>query len=174
MNTSVPVAAPKKSKRKASETESKQNGKTPKKIRFVEDFETASSTKQSPKESKSKSLESAPMKVENSSEEQKLDHTKEDLAWSGNDTSQRVTCINLPFDISREDLQELFSEFGKVIDVRLAQRNGSNSGLAFVDFDSTESALKAIEGLNQTQLGGRTIRVEKYRDQTKVVQENGE
>jgi RNA recognition motif-containing protein len=68
---------------------------------------------------------------------------------------------NLNFDTTLEDVQAVFSEYGDVKDCFLpSDYDGNPRGFAFVTLDD-DSALKAIEGLDGTELGGRTINVKK-------------
>jgi len=67
---------------------------------------------------------------------------------------------NLPFSASEDDVRKLFSRYGKVLDVRLVRigRSGRNKGYGFVEMDA-RSAAKAIRALNETEFGGRTLRI---------------
>jgi len=68
---------------------------------------------------------------------------------------------NLNFDTTLEDVQEVFSEYGDVKDCFLpSDYDGNPRGFAFVTLDD-DNALKAIEGLDGTELGGRTLNVKK-------------
>ena len=68
---------------------------------------------------------------------------------------------NLPFDLSEDDLRQVFGDYGDVRAVRIVmdRDTGRPRGFAFVELSSESQAQAAIEGLNQTQLGGRTMRV---------------
>lgn len=68
---------------------------------------------------------------------------------------------NLNFDTTLEEVKEAFGEFGEVKDVFLpSDYDGNPRGFAFVQMEE-ENALKAIEGLNGVELGGRTLNVKK-------------
>ena len=68
---------------------------------------------------------------------------------------------NLNFDTTLEDVQAAFSEFGEVKDCFLpSDYDGNPRGFAFVTLDD-DNALNAIEGLDGTELGGRTLNVKK-------------
>jgi RNA recognition motif-containing protein len=60
-----------------------------------------------------------------------------------------------------EEVQAAFSEYGEVKDVFMpSDYDGNPRGFAFVQMEE-ENALKAIEGLNGVELGGRTLNVKK-------------
>ncbi|MFP4213614.1 MAG: RNA recognition motif domain-containing protein [Desulfohalobiaceae bacterium] len=67
---------------------------------------------------------------------------------------------NLPFSSSEEDVRELFSQYGAVESVNLIQdrQTGKPRGFGFVEME-TEDADQAIEALDGTQFGGRTLKV---------------
>lgn len=64
-----------------------------------------------------------------------------------------------------QELAEAFEAYGEVESAKiLTDRNtGRSKGIAFVEMPNDDEALAAIEGLNDTELAGRTIRVERAR-----------
>ncbi|MEN3015038.1 MAG: RNA-binding protein [bacterium] len=66
---------------------------------------------------------------------------------------------NLSYQLSEEELKKTFEAYGNIKEVRLLQ----NKGFGFVEFESDESAQKAMEELNGKELRGRKIRVEMAR-----------
>lgn len=74
---------------------------------------------------------------------------------------RKLYVVNLPWDYSAPDLQNLFGQFGHVHDVEIIkQKNGNSRGFAFVSMSSPEEAQVAIEKLDSFELSGRIIRVE--------------
>lgn len=69
---------------------------------------------------------------------------------------------NLPFDAEKEELLKMFGEFGTVNDcfVPSDRETGRPRGFAFVTM-ADEDAQKAIDALDNTDLGGRVIVVNK-------------
>ncbi len=59
---------------------------------------------------------------------------------------------NLPYDISEPELQNLFIEFGEVVNANLVvdRYTGRSRGFAFVEMDSRSSGQQAMESLNKT------------------------
>jgi len=67
---------------------------------------------------------------------------------------------NLPFKSSQEDLRRLFASYGEVKAVRIVRdrQTGRPRGFGFVEMRE-EDAAKAIRALNESEFGGRTIKV---------------
>ena len=67
---------------------------------------------------------------------------------------------NLPFGATEEEVQELFAAHGTVESVRLMvdRETGRPRGFGFVDMADADAA-KAINALNGTDFGGRTLRI---------------
>ena len=68
---------------------------------------------------------------------------------------------NLPFSVSKQSLQDTFSQCGTVdsVDVITDRDTGQCKGFAFVEMSSNEEAQKAIQSLNGSSLDGRNIKV---------------
>lgn len=68
---------------------------------------------------------------------------------------------NLPWTLDTDDLHDLFSEHGKVLDaIVLADREtGRSRGFGFVEMSTLEEGDRAIEALNGADIGGRPLRV---------------
>ena len=71
---------------------------------------------------------------------------------------------NLPFSSTQAEISDLFSRFGTVHSVNLISDRETcrPRGFDFVEMDP-EQALAAIEALNGTELGGRSLRVNEAR-----------
>lgn len=72
---------------------------------------------------------------------------------------------NLPYSTSEDELRELFSRAGNVDSVNVVRDSGTGRarGFAFVEMVTDEDAQRAIEQLNETQMGGRTLAVNEAR-----------
>jgi RNA recognition motif-containing protein len=77
----------------------------------------------------------------------------------------RLFVGNLGFDITENDLQDLFSPFGPVNEVNLImdRSTGRSRGFAFVTMATPEGAKAAIDGTNGKNLKGRDIKVNEAR-----------
>jgi len=72
--------------------------------------------------------------------------------------AQRLYVGNLPFNTTEDDIRDLFAEYGDVHSVTLIsdRETGRPRGFGFVEMDSAD---QAIEALNGTDFGGRTLTV---------------
>ncbi len=72
----------------------------------------------------------------------------------------RLYVGNLPFSATEEELRSVFGEFGTVEQVELVmdRATGRPRGFGFVQMDQA-GATAAIEKLDGTQMGGRSINV---------------
>ena len=70
---------------------------------------------------------------------------------------------SLPFKIVESELQEIFEEYGEVASVKIImdKATGRSKGFGFVEMVNEEEAKKAIEELNNAEVEGRTIVVNK-------------
>jgi RNA recognition motif-containing protein len=66
---------------------------------------------------------------------------------------------NLDYKVTEDDLEKLFSEYGKVSSSSIItdKYNGRSKGFGFVTMDDNAEAKKAIAGLNESSLGSRNI-----------------
>ncbi len=73
----------------------------------------------------------------------------------------------LPYSATEQQLNDLFSPYGTVESVRVItdKITGQSRGFGFVEMASAEEAKRAIQALNATQLGGRTLTVNEARPQ---------
>ncbi|KAF3193236.1 RNA recognition motif-containing protein [Orbilia oligospora] len=77
----------------------------------------------------------------------------------------RLIVRNLPWSVKKpEQLTPYFTKFGKVKEVIIPRKDGSKfgpmAGFAFVTLRKEESARKAIEAINGTEIEGRTVAVD--------------
>ena len=70
---------------------------------------------------------------------------------------------NLPFRAEREDVLQLFSPFGEVLNcsLPLERDTGRKRGFAFVEMADEAIEATAIDGLQGTELMGRPLRINK-------------
>ena len=68
---------------------------------------------------------------------------------------------NLSFDVSETQLQEAFAAFGDVSKANVVtdRMTGRSRGFGFVEMAKDDEGKAAIEALNGSELGGRTITV---------------
>ena len=75
---------------------------------------------------------------------------------------------NLSYDVSREDVEDVFNEYGRVTRVSLPmdRESGRPRGFAFVEMSAKEEESKAIEALDGAEWMGRTMRVNEAKPRT--------
>ena len=79
--------------------------------------------------------------------------------------SRKLYVGNLPYEVGEQDLQNLFTNVGVVdkVTVMRDMATGRARGFAFVEMGSDGEAQAAIQSLNGSQLGGRSIQVNEAR-----------
>jgi RNA recognition motif-containing protein len=72
---------------------------------------------------------------------------------------------NLSFETTENDLQDMFEQHGKVMDVALMmdRTTGRSRGFAFVTMGDAASGTAAINELNGKEVQGRTLTVNEAR-----------
>jgi len=78
--------------------------------------------------------------------------------------STKVFVGNLAFRMTDQALQEAFSECGAVKSGVIITRGRRSLGYGFVEFDSADVAISAVEKMNKKDLFGRQIKVEVAKD----------
>lgn len=73
----------------------------------------------------------------------------------------RLFIGNLSFHTTEDDLQQLFAEYGEVLDLKIMQdrETGRSRGFGFVTMGNADEAKKAMDALDGTELDQRTLRV---------------
>jgi ATP-dependent DNA helicase RecG len=77
------------------------------------------------------------------------------------DESMQICVLNLPWDITREQILEYFQVFGEVDEIVVPSRNGRGLGYAFVQFTEGRVALSVLDDPPHAPLQGRTPAVQK-------------
>ncbi len=72
---------------------------------------------------------------------------------------------NLSYNISDEDLRQLFADYGKITSAKVImdRETGRSRGFGFVELSDDELAKKAIEELNQASYDGKVINITEAR-----------
>ena len=76
--------------------------------------------------------------------------------------STKIFIGNLDFGIADQELRELLSEVGEVVDVHMPtdRETGRPRGFAFVRFATEEQAARAVETMNGREVSGRALRLD--------------
>lgn len=74
---------------------------------------------------------------------------------------KRLYVGNLPYSMTEEELANVFTKAGAVTDVAIVvdRDTGRSKGFGFVEMADEATALAAVQQLNGSQVGGRTIKV---------------
>src|SRR5664279_6036530 len=74
---------------------------------------------------------------------------------------------NLPYNISDDQLQDMFAKFGTPDSARVItdRDTGQSKGFGFVEFSNDDQAKQALS-LNGTEFGGRSLTVNEARPKT--------
>jgi RNA recognition motif-containing protein len=77
--------------------------------------------------------------------------------------AQKLYVGNLPYSVTSDELQALFSQHGEVesVNVITDRETGRARGFAFVEMQNAQAA---IDALNGQELGGRALNVNIARD----------
>jgi RNA recognition motif-containing protein len=77
-------------------------------------------------------------------------------------SNKKLYVGNLPFSLGDAELENLFSQVGKVEDARvvLDPATGRKRGFGFVAMSTPEEAQAAVDSLNEKEVEGRKIRVD--------------
>jgi len=80
--------------------------------------------------------------------------------------AKRIYVGNLPWSCSNADLESLFNAHGEVVSAEIIEdrETGRSRGFGFVQMNSDEDSDRAIEALNGTDMGGRSLVVNEARE----------
>ena len=72
---------------------------------------------------------------------------------------------NLPYSVQEDELRKAFENYGEVTNVSLIKDRftGEPRGFGFVEMASRDEGMEALAGLNGTDFGGRTLKVNEAR-----------
>lgn len=72
---------------------------------------------------------------------------------------------NLPYSITEDELREAFAQFGQVDRANIIKDkfSGRSKGFGFVEMPNDGEAQSAIDSLNDSDLNGRSIKVNQAR-----------
>ncbi len=77
----------------------------------------------------------------------------------------RIYVGNISYQMTEEDLRDLFGEFGQVDEAAIVndRETGRSRGFAFVTMSDDDAARKAIEQINGREIQDRTLTVNEAR-----------
>lgn len=73
---------------------------------------------------------------------------------------------NLAYSVTSDELGNLFSQYGDVVDAIVVndKYSGRSKGFGFIEFNQADEANKAMEALNGNEYAGRTLKIDFARD----------
>ncbi len=82
---------------------------------------------------------------------------------------------NLSYDVTENDLKDLFSSKGEVLSARVISdyQSGRSKGFGFVEMSSKEESEEAISAFNGHELKGRPMRVNESIDKPRKNRDGG-
>lgn len=73
---------------------------------------------------------------------------------------QRLYVMNLPFQITHDELRDTFEKFGEIEDIEVPLRKGGTGfGFAFIRFNSVEGAVSAFAEMDKKYYQGRKLHI---------------
>ena len=74
---------------------------------------------------------------------------------------------NLSYQASEDDIRDAFAQYGEVgrVSVIMDRETGRSRGFAFVEMPNDDEATRAIDGVNDTDIAGRSVRVNEAKPQ---------
>ena len=101
-----------------------------------------------------------------------------DFILTSKEANNELFVSNIKYNITENDLKNLFDEYGKIIFCKILRDTETNKskGVAFIKFAKIENAIKAKKSLNYYNFKGRNIKIEyaynKYKDNNNEMNQN--
>lgn len=72
---------------------------------------------------------------------------------------------NLAYSVTEDELRDTFSQHAEVstVNIIMDRDTGQSKGFGFIEIEDNAKAKEAISALNETDLSGRTLRVNEAR-----------
>ena len=88
---------------------------------------------------------------------------------SKSNKNRTVFIGNIAFDAQEEELRQLFQQVGPISNLRIVvdRETGKRKGFGFVEYSDPETALAAVRNLDNSEVKGRTLRVNIAEQDTK-------
>lgn len=90
------------------------------------------------------------------------------IMWSHRDPSARKSGVgnlfikNLHESIDNKELHDIFSPYGRILSCKVALQDGKSRGHGFVNFETEEAAIFAIEKVHETTIKDKKVFVGKF------------
>ncbi len=82
--------------------------------------------------------------------------------------SKKLFVGSLSFEMTDMELEDLFKQYGEIVSAKIIMDRitGRSRGFGFVEMNSDDGVQAAIDGLNGTEVKGRTINVSIAREKS--------
>jgi len=99
---------------------------------------------------------------------QKTENSQHNLKLRKGEPGMNIYVGNLSYEVTEDELRQAFAAFGEVENVKIVKDyySGRSKGFGFVEMPGKSEAQSAIEGLNGTDLKGRTLKVNKAKSRS--------
>lgn len=79
----------------------------------------------------------------------------------------KLFVANLPRECTEDELKEFFSSCGTPVSVKIImdRETGQSRGFGFVEMSNRDEGQRAVDELNEKELGGRPIAVKEAKEQ---------
>ncbi len=80
--------------------------------------------------------------------------------------NNKIYVGNLNYSTTEDELRNMFSQYGTIESVNIItdRFSGQSKGFGFIEMSNADEAQQAIDGMNQQELGGRTLKVNEARE----------
>ncbi|MBN2051085.1 MAG: RNA-binding protein [Spirochaetales bacterium] len=80
--------------------------------------------------------------------------------------SKKLYVGNISYSTTEDQLEDLFSQYGTVLNVNIVTDRYTNrsKGFGFVEMEDDDAAKAAISAINSTEIDGRELRVDEARE----------
>ncbi len=80
--------------------------------------------------------------------------------------SKKLYVGNISYSTTEDQLEDLFSQYGTVLNVNIVTDRYTNrsKGFGFVEMEDDAAAQAAVSAINSTELDGRELRVDEARE----------
>jgi len=80
--------------------------------------------------------------------------------------SKKLYVGNISYSTTEDQLEDLFSQYGTVLNVNIVTDRYTNrsKGFGFVEMEEDDAAKAAISAINSTEFDGRELRVDEARE----------
>lgn len=82
--------------------------------------------------------------------------------------NNKIYVGNLNYNTTEDELRNTFSEYGTIESVNIItdRFSGQSKGFGFIEMSNSDEAKQAIDGMDQQELGGRSLKVNEAKEKS--------